>query len=100
LAVTDPLIQLAANNINTDTLDIGFFGNYKIGGGDSEFAGLFRDATTDSFKLFKGLQDAPTTVVDIAGTGYTIASLEAFLSSGALVSNSTAVTLTANGTVG
>ena len=99
LAVTDPLIQLAANNINTDTLDIGFFGNYNIGGGASEFAGLFRDATTDSFKLFKGLQDAPTTVVDIAGTGYTTASLEAFLTSGALVSNSTAVTLTANSTV-
>jgi hypothetical protein len=99
LAVTDPLIQLAANNINTDTLDIGFFGNYNTGGGASEFAGLFRDASTDSFKLFKGLQAAPTTVVDIAGTGYTTASLEAFLTSGALVSNSTAVTLTANSTV-
>jgi len=99
LAVTDSLIQLASNNTTTDTLDIGFFGNYNIGGGASEFAGLFRDATSDSFKLFKGLQDAPTTVVDTSGTGYTIASLEAYLSSGGLVSNSTAVTLTANGTV-
>jgi len=99
LAVTDSLIQLASNNTVSDTLDIGFFGNYQVGGGAHEHAGLFRDASTDSFKLFKGLQDAPTTTVDTSGTGYTTASLEAFLSSGALVSNSTAVTLTANSTV-
>jgi len=99
LAVTDSLIQLASNNTTTDTLDIGFFGNYNIGGGAHEHAGLFRDASTDTFKLFKGLQDAPTTVVDTSGTGYTVATLESFLSSGGLVSNSTAVTLTANSTV-
>lgn len=99
LAVTDSLIQLASNNTTTDTLDIGFFGNYNIGGGAHEHAGLFRDASTDTFKLFKGLQDAPTTVVDTSGTGYTVATLEAFISSGGLVSNSTAVTLTANSTV-
>ena len=99
LAVTDSLIQLASNNTTSDTLDIGFFGSYNISAGASEFAGLFRDATTDSFKLFKGLQDAPTTVVDIAGTGYTIAALEAYITSGGLVSNSSAVTLTANSTV-
>lgn len=99
LAVTDSLIQLASNNTTTDTLDIGFFGSYNIGGGAHEHAGLFRDASTDTFKLFKGLQDAPTTVVDTSGTGYTVATLEAFISSGGLVSNSTAVTLTANSTV-
>jgi len=55
LSVTDSLIQLASNNTVSDTLDIGFFGNYQVGGGDSEHAGLFRDATTDTFKLFKGL---------------------------------------------
>jgi hypothetical protein len=99
LAVTDSLIQLASNNTTTDTLDIGFFGNYNVGGGAHEHAGLFRDASTDTFKLFKGLQDAPSTVVDVNGTGYTTASLEAYLSSGGLQSNSTAVTLTANSTV-
>jgi hypothetical protein len=60
---------------------------------------LFRDATSDSFKLFKGLEPEPTTTVNVSGTGYTQASLEAYLSSGALVSNSSAVTLTANSTV-
>jgi fibronectin-binding autotransporter adhesin len=99
LAVTDSLIQLASNNTSSDTLDIGFFGNYQVGGGDHEHTGLFRDATTDTFKLFKGLTVAPTTTVDVAGAGYTQASLEAYLLSGGLVSNSTAVTLTANSTV-
>jgi hypothetical protein len=99
LAVTDSLIQLASNNTLSDTLDIGFFGNYQVGGGDHEHTGLFRDATTDTFKLFKGLTVAPTTTVDVTGAGYTQATLESYLSSGALVSNSTAVTLTANSTV-
>jgi len=99
LAVTDSLIQLASNNTTSDTLDIGFFGNYQVGGGAHEHAGLFRDASTDTFKLFKGLQDAPTTIVDVAGTGYTQASLEAYFNSGAFVANSSAVTVTANSTV-
>jgi len=99
LAVTDSLIQLASNNTTSDTLDIGFFGNYQVGGGAHEHAGLFRDASTDTFKLFKGLQDAPTTTVDVSGTGYTQASLEAYFNSGAFVANSSAVTVTANSTV-
>jgi len=98
LSVTDSLIQLASNNVVSDTLDIGFFGNYNNGVANLH-AGLFRDATSDSFKLFKGLEPEPTTTVNVSGTGYTQASLEAYLSSGALVSNSSAVTLTANSTV-
>ena len=98
LSVTDSLIQLASNNVVSDTLDIGFFGNYNDGAANVH-AGLFRDATSDTFKLFKGLEPEPTTTVNVTGTGYTQASLEAYLSSGALVSNSTAVTLTANSTV-
>lgn len=99
LSVTDSLIQLASNNTTTDSLDIGFFGNYQVGGGAHEHAGLFRDASTDTFKLFKGLQDVPTTTVDTSGTGYTQASLEAYFNSGAFVANSSAVTVTANSTV-
>jgi hypothetical protein len=98
LSVTDSLIQLASNNVVSDTLDIGFFGNYNDGVANVH-AGLFRDATSDTFKLFKGLEPQPTTTVNVSGTGYTQASLEAYLSSGALVSNSSAVTLTANSTV-
>ena len=100
LAVEDSLIQLATNNTSTDLLDIGFFGNYQAGGGAHEHTGLFRDASDDGiFKLFVGLQDAPTTTVDIAGAGYTQGTLQAYLKSGALISNATHVAITANSTV-
>jgi hypothetical protein len=100
LAVEDSLIQLATNNTSTDLLDIGFYGNYQAGGGAHEHTGLFRDASDDGiFKLFFGLQDAPTTAVDIAGTGYTQGVLQAYLKSGGLISNATHVAITANSTV-
>ena len=98
LTVTDSLIQLASNNTVSDTLDIGFFGNFKPAG-TAAFAGIFRDASDSVFKVFKDLQEAPTATVNTAGTGYTKGTLDTFLSSHGLVSNSTAVTLTANSTV-
>lgn len=100
LAVEDSLIQLATNNTSTDLLDIGFYGNYQVGGGGHEHAGFFRDASDDGiFKLFYGLQDVPTTTVNIAGTGYTPGTIEAYLKSNALISNATHVAITANSTV-
>ena len=99
LAVEDPLIQLATNNTIGDTVDIGFYGNYNVGGGSHEHTGLFRDATDGVYKLFTGLEPAPTTTVDTSNNTYTVATLEAYLLSGALVSNSTAVTITANSSV-
>ena len=100
LAVEDSLIQLATNNTSTDLLDIGFYGNYQVGGGSHEHTGLFRDASDDGiFKLFTGLQDAPTTTVNIAGTGYTQGTLQAYIKSGALISNATNVDITSNSSV-
>jgi len=100
LAVEDSLIQLATNNTVSDLLDIGFYGNYQVGGGDPEHTGIFRDASDDGiFKLFTGLTDAPTTTVNVAGAGYTQGVLQAYLKSGALVSNATHVAITANSTV-
>lgn len=99
LVVDDSMIQLAANNTSSDLLDIGFFGSYSDGVGSHEHAGLFRDATLDIFRLFKGLEDSPTNVVNTAGVGYTIATLEAYLSSGGLITNSSTVAVTANSTV-
>lgn len=97
LSVTDSLIQLASNNTVSDTLDIGFFGTSNAG--TTIFSGLFRDATDGDFRLFTGLEAAPTTTVNTGGAGYTQGTLQTFLKSGALVSNSSAVTLTANSTV-
>lgn len=99
LIVEDSLIQLAANNLTSDLLDIGFFGNYNADAGGHEHTGLFRDQTDDTYKLFKGLTEAPVTTVNTAGAGYTIATLQAYLNSGALTSNATALNITANGTV-
>jgi len=98
LAVTDPLIHLATNNNVSDTLDIGFFGNYNPGAG-VEYTGLFRDATDGVYKLFKGANTLPTTTIDPQGSGFGLATLSAYLDSGALSTNATAVTITANSTV-
>ena len=99
--VNDPLIQLAANNDQTDLLDIGFFGNYGIGGGNHRHTGLFRDASDGIYKLFTGLSDNPgdSNFVNTASGTYQTAYLQAYLYSGALTSNVTNLNITANNTV-
>lgn len=97
--VNDPLIQLAGNNINTDLLDIGFFGNYNGDGGAHEHTGFFRDASDGIYKLFDGLQVTPTTFVDTANNTYHQATLQAYLNSGALISNATNLNITATNTL-
>lgn len=77
LTVEDPLIILASGNTTTDSVDIGFYGLYDTSGSQDLYAGLFRDATDGKFRLFKDSQTAPTTTVDTAATGYTVASLVA-----------------------
>ena len=77
LAVEDPLISLATGNGGADASDIGFYGLYDTGGTD-KYAGLFRDANdSGKFKLFKDLQEAPTTAVNVSGTGYAVGTLVA-----------------------
>lgn len=99
LSVTDSLIQLASENTTSDALDIGFFGSYNADGGSHEHTGLFRDASDDKYKLFKGLVPSPTTTVDTSNNTYQIATLQAYLDSAGLVSNATAVAITANSTL-
>ena len=100
LAVTDSLIQLASNNNASDLLDIGFFGNYQSGADPHEHTGLYRDHVDGVYKLFDGLQDAPSnTTVNSAGAGYRSATLQSYLNSGALTTNSTVVNITANSTI-
>ena len=77
LSVEDPLIILASGNNAADAVDIGFYGLYDTSGTQDLYAGLFRDASDNKFRLFKDLQVAPTTTVNISGTGYTVASLVA-----------------------
>lgn len=99
LSVTDSLIQLASNNTSSDLIDIGIYGNYDVSGGAHEHTGLFRDATDGVWKLFVGLQTAPTTTVDTAGTGYAKGTMDAYLLSGGLESNASNIAITANSTL-
>ena len=91
LTVEDPLVKFGNAN-PSDSLDIGFFGEYVNSG--TKYAGLFRDASdTGKFKLFNDLTADPTSnVIDTAN--YTIASLVANLTGG------TVSGLTANIAVG
>ena len=97
LTVKDSMIELANGNSSTDVLDVGLYGQFGSTG--AKYTGLFRDATDGIYKLFTGLTVEPTTTVDTSNASYTTATLQAFLTSGGLVSNATHVAITANSTV-
>lgn len=94
LNIADPLIYLAGDNYSSDLVDIGFVGNY-YDGSSQRHAGLFRDASdSGKFKLFANLQPEPTNVIDTGNASFSIATLVANLSGGAITG------LTANIVVG
>lgn len=94
----DTLIELGDQNLTTDLLSLGIFGDY----GNTtitSYAGLFRDQLDlGKWKLFT-TQSKPTTIVDTANTTYAQATLQAYLVSSGLVTNSTVTNITANSTV-
>lgn len=103
LIVEDPLIALAKDQANsatfTDGLDIGFFGSY---GNTTQkvYTGLFRDQSdSGTYKLFAGQIPDPTTTVDTANVNFSLATLQSYLKSSALLSNSSVTNITANSTV-
>jgi len=73
------LFEVANTNNTTDAVDIGYYGRYYDAVQERiEFTGLFRDASdAGKFKIFSGLVDEPTNVVNTTGTGYTVATLVA-----------------------
>jgi len=96
LNVESPLLHLGTNNTVSDTLDIGFYSDYSDDAGATiRYSGLVRDASDKVFKLFYGLTDAPQTYVNTSSASYQQATLDAYLNSGALVSNSTSLSITA-----
>ena len=96
LSITDPLIKLANGNA-ADVQDIGIYGTYVSTG--TRFTGIFRDASDGIYKLYSNSTVEPTTTVDITATGYTQATLLAYLNSSGLVTNSSVVNITANSSV-
>lgn len=93
LTIEDPMIKVANGNA-TDTVDVGFYGMFTNGG--TRYTGLVRDATDGIYKLFTGLEVEPTTTVNTAAVGYGTAVLETYLRSGALISNNSTLSITAN----
>ena len=82
LSVSDPLIILASGNNSSDAVDIGLYGLYDTSGSQDLYGGLFRDANdSGKWKLFKDLQEAPTTTVNVSGTGYAVGTLVAAIES-------------------
>jgi hypothetical protein len=101
LAVEDSLITLAKDQGSTasftDALDIGFVGIYG-NTANLFYSGLFRDQSdTGTWKLFASNGAVTNTNVD-TGTGFSTATLQAFLRSGGLTTNSTSANLIANST--
>ena len=91
LHVNDPLIKLAKDN-TANSLDIGFYGQYRASGSNNQFTGLFRDQNdSGKYKLFELLEAEPTTTVNTSGTGFQIATLVANLE-GAVTGNASTAT--------
>ena len=100
IIVSDPMIYLAGNNYSSDLVDIGFAANYNDG--TNRHTGLFRDASDGGiYKLFYNLEQelSGNNLVDTSNTSYRIATLNAYLSSGGLSTNSSIVAITANASV-
>lgn len=98
LTVTDPLVFVGNDNNATDAVDIGLFGMYDTSGSLDLYSGIFRDASDGKWRLFKDSQVAPTTTVNTAATGYTIATLVANLEGGTISSLASAITVPNGGT--
>ena len=96
LQVKDNFIKLADQNwdVPADSVDFGFYGVANTGGSNTYF-GIGRIAgMSNTFTVF-----STTTEPGSSLSGTTIGTLQTYLSSGALVSNSSALVITANATV-
>ena len=95
--ISDPMIQLAANN-NGDLVDIGFIGHYYDGVANVH-TGLIRHAADDEYYLFQSYLTEPgPNIINVSNgsSGFAIATLNAFVKGGGFSSNSSAVFIQAN----
>jgi hypothetical protein len=73
LKTVDPMIALADGNL-TNSLDIGFYGEYATDGKTPIYTGIYRDHTNSRWTFYDNLATAPGSTV---GTSYTLSSLKA-----------------------
>ena len=75
VAIEDTMLKLAKNNTASDAADFGIYGLYTSG--SAKYAGIYRDATDSTFKLFKDLTVEPgATVTAFGSSGAARADLE------------------------
>jgi len=75
IEVGDSMLKLAKGNDSSDAADFGIYGLYTSGG--AKYAGIYRDATDSTFKLFKDLTAEPgATVTAFGSSGAARANLE------------------------
>ena len=82
LRVKDPLIHLADSQTVGDQFDIGFVGHYSdSANGPSKHTGLVRDASNSQYYLFNELVqdglDSTDNFIQVGGTGWALANLNA-----------------------
>ena len=72
LNIEDNILQLSHLN-PSDVVDIGFIGGYNNGA--NVHSGLFRDASDDTWKLFRNYTAEPSTTIDVSANGFAWANL-------------------------
>jgi hypothetical protein len=70
--IEDNILQLSHLN-PSDLIDIGFIGGYNNGA--NVHSGLFRDATDDTWKLFRNYSAEPSSTIDVSANGFAWANL-------------------------
>ena len=77
--VDDSMLILAANN-SAHSVDAGVYQKYVSSG--TKYAGYFFDQSDNVFKFFKDTAVEPTTTVNLSGSGYAMAQLDAIIDGG------------------
>lgn len=96
--VEDSIIYLNANNTVTNP-DIGLAANYNDG--TYKHTGIFRDASEDRWKVFKGYTPEPTHPIDTANASFQLSDFEAatFFGTASYITTQTANTIVANNNI-
>jgi len=91
------LNQAESSGSPTQSIDIGFAGNYNEGGSYAH-AGFFRDATDQRWKIFEGYTPEPTgTQIDTSHGTFALADFQAATFIGALSGNANTASAWATG---
>ena len=96
--IEDSIIYLNANNTVTNP-DIGLAANYNDG--TYKHTGIFRDASEDRWKVFKGYTPEPTHPIDTANASFQLSDFQAatFFGSASYITTETANTIVANNNI-